>query len=154
MQAATSGVALRAASIIVCAAMPVSTSVMSRGGLTRNGALGKNRDVAGRALALIGTRPILERTGPCKLVKDTRALLCTAYHMKTQTLSIGTTGSQVRQLRQLKQKLTRHAHGLVKATARAGAANQRIKRVQAEAFRNPALPSTPRSTAPRELFRS
>ena len=104
------------------------------GWLARNGALSKNRDVAGRALALIGTRPILERTGPCKLVKYTSAVLCTAYHMKTQTLSIGTTGSQVRQLRQLKQKLTRHAHGLVKATARAGAANQRIKRVQAELF--------------------
>ena len=33
MQAATSGVALRAASIIVCAAMPVSTSVMGAAGL-------------------------------------------------------------------------------------------------------------------------
>ena len=54
--------------------------------------------------------------------------------MKTQTLSIGTTGSQVRKFRQLEQKLARHSHRLVKATARAGAANQRIKRVQAELF--------------------
>ena len=54
--------------------------------------------------------------------------------MKTQTLSIGTTRGQVRQFRQLEQKLARHAHGLVKATARAGATNQRIKRVQAELF--------------------
>ena len=104
------------------------------GGLTRNGALGQNRDVAGRALALGRTRPILKRTGPRELIKYARAILGTAHHMKTKTLSIGTTGSQVRQLRQLKQKLTRHAHGLVKATARTGAANQRIKRVQAELF--------------------
>lgn len=54
--------------------------------------------------------------------------------MKTKTLSIGTTRGQVRQLRQLEQKLARHAHGLVKTAARAGAANQRIKRVQAELF--------------------
>ena len=54
--------------------------------------------------------------------------------MKTQTLSIGAAGSQVRQFRQLEQKLARHAHGLVKATARTGAADQRVKRVQAELF--------------------
>mgnify|MGYP006917975881 CR=1 FL=1 len=134
MQAATSGVALRAASIIVCAVMPVSTSVMGAGGLARNGALSKNRDVAGRALALIGTRPILERTGPCKLVKYTRAVLCTAHHVKAQTLSIGAAGSQVRQFRQLEQKLARHAHRLVKATARTGTTDQRIKRFQTELF--------------------
>lgn len=54
--------------------------------------------------------------------------------MKTQTLSIGTAGSQVRQLRQLEQKLARHAHGLVKATARTGTTDQRIKRFQTELF--------------------
>ena len=102
-----------------------------RGGLTRNSALGKNRDVAGRPLALGRARPVLECTGPRELIKYARAVLCTAHHMKAQALSIGATGSQVRQLRQLEQKLTRHAHGLVKATARTGAANQRIKRIQA-----------------------
>lgn len=105
-----------------------------RGGLTWNSALGKNRDVAGRALALIGTRPILERTGPRELVKHARAILGTAHHMKAQALSISATGSQVRQLRQLEQKLARHAHGLVKSAARAGAADQRVKRVQAKLF--------------------
>ena len=51
--------------------------------------------------------------------------------MKTKTLSIGTTGSQVSQLCQLEQKLTRHAHGLVKTAARTGTTDQRIKRFQA-----------------------
>ena len=105
-----------------------------RGGLTRNSALGKNRDVAGRTLALGRTRPILKRAGPCKLIKYTRAILGTAHHMKTQTLSIGAAGSQVRQFRQLEQKLARHAHGLVKTAARTGAADQRVKRVQAKLF--------------------
>ena len=105
-----------------------------RGGLTRNSALGKNRDVAGRALAFIRTRPVLERTGPRELIKYARAVLRTAHHMKAQALSVGTARGQVRQLRQLKQKLTRHAHGLVKSAARAGAADQRVKRVQAKLF--------------------
>ena len=54
--------------------------------------------------------------------------------MKTKTLSIGAAGSQVRQFRQLEQKLARHAHGLVKATARTGTTDQRIKRFQTELF--------------------
>ena len=54
--------------------------------------------------------------------------------MKTQTLSIGAAGSQVSQLCQLEQKLTRHAHGLVKTAARTGTTDQRIKRFQAELF--------------------
>ena len=105
-----------------------------RSRLARNGALGKNRDITGRALALVGTRPILERAGPRELVKHARAVLGTAHHMKAQALSIGAAGSQVRQLSQLEQKLTRHAHGLVKAAARAGATDQRVKRIQAKLF--------------------
>ena len=105
-----------------------------RSGLTRNSALGKNRDVAGRALTLIGARPILKRTGPGELIKYAGAVLGTAHHMKTQALSIGAARGQMRKLRQLEQKLARHAHGLVKSAARAGAADQRVKRVQAKLF--------------------
>ena len=54
--------------------------------------------------------------------------------MKTQTLSISAAGSQVRQLCQLKQKLARYAHGLVKSTACAGTTDQRVKRFQTELF--------------------
>ena len=54
--------------------------------------------------------------------------------MKTKTLSIGTTGSQVRKFRQLEQKLARHAHGLVKTAAGTGTTDQRIKRFQTELF--------------------
>ena len=107
---------------------------LGSGRLARNGALSQNRDVAGRALALGRTRPILKCAGPCELVKYTRAILGTAHHVKTQTLSIGAAGSQVRQFRQLEQKLARHAHGLVKTAARTGTTDQRIKRFQTELF--------------------